>query len=262
MINHIINEEDTHNCQEKKFNYKLIITYEGNSFHGWQINPHQITVQQILEDILKKIHGQFIRIIGASRTDAGVHSYGQTAHFYGEKLWNPDELKKSLNFYLKQWPIVISKAYLVDCNFHSRYLAQGKIYHYQIYLDEIIDPFKKKYWWLWHKNIDEVKLKKVCDLIKNCKNLNGFAHWKTELLKPYNLYDLQYDLNGQTLTLKFYGKGFFYNEIRYLVGHIIYYSSNIMDEINCFLPLENPNPSDYKKILAPAHGLFLMEVLY
>ena len=251
------------------YNYHLKIIYDGGKFHGWQIqniknnstqNPP--TIQGVLEEILYKLHGEFIRIIGASRTDAGVHSYGQNANFITGKLWNCHELKKAFNSLLKPNEIIIDDINIKPINFHSRYDCQGKIYHYQIWLKEFIDPFKKNYWWVWNKSIDFNALNEGCNLIKNSSNLNGFAHWNMDLIKHYDLLDLSWELNNDQLILKFHGKGFFYNQIRYLVGHIIHYASGIIDKNNFLLPLNNPHPSTYKKILAPAHGLFLMEIFY
>jgi tRNA pseudouridine38-40 synthase len=282
------------------YNYRLTIAYNGSLYHGWQINPGKITIQQVLEEALAKAHnGCPIKIKGASRTDAGVHSYGQTCNFSHGKLWNPTVLQKATNFYLKNTQIVVTKVAIVPEDFHSRYGSQGKVYQYQIVLDDIIDPFQRGYWWHWPKTVDENKLKTAIDALKNSKSLNGFAHWNQPLKNHYTLQDIAYLLENNKLILTFQGKGFFYNEIRFLVGHIIYYSTNLMDEATFWKPLnvnwdngattmeavEEKTPDDpwdpwitnnnlefenqkthqnnhYKKILAPAHGLFLMEVFY
>jgi tRNA pseudouridine38-40 synthase len=248
---------------KNNYNYKLKIIYKGQFFCGWQWNPGSITVQEVMEKAIGQVHnGMVIRIYGASRTDSGVHSYGQTANFYGPKLWDVNQLKKALNYYLDNTQILVDEVTLVDENFHSRYSAQGKIYTYQIYLDDFINPFDGDYYWVWNKNIDENQLKIGCEAIKNAKSLNGFAHWNQELTNDYTIQNLTYGINNKKLILTFRGKGFFYNEIRYLVGHIVYYASGMMDEENFLRPLNGVVDENYKKILAPAKGLFLMEVMY
>jgi tRNA pseudouridine38-40 synthase len=243
------------------YNYKLTIIYHGKYFSGWQINKDFITVQWTIEKALKIINGYDVKITGASRTDSGVHSYGQIANCQLKKQWNCNQLKKAINFYLDKSKLLIDNVEMVNNNFHSRYSNKGKIYYYQIYLDEFINPFEKDFWWCWKKPIDINKLDIACQQIKNSKNLNGFAHNFSILKNFYNLEDLNYQLDNKKLILKFKGKGFFYNEIRFLVGHIIYYSSNLINQETFFLPLNNPNNNIYHKILAPAHGLFLMEVI-
>lgn len=245
------------------YNYKIKIIYKGQYFSGWQLNPGSITIQETLEKAIGQAHNKdFIRIYGASRTDGGVHSYGQVANFFSDKLWNLIQLKKAINFYLNNNEILIDNVELVDNEFNSRYDAQGKIYKYQIYLGQFINPFDNDYYWIWPKTIDENKLKKSCTMIENCDNLNGFAHWNQILKNPYTIQKIYYEINNNKLIITFQGKGFFYNEIRFLVGHIIYYSSGMMDE-NKFLMAFNGKPNPYyKKILAPAKGLFLMEVIY
>lgn len=244
------------------YNYKIIIIYHGKYFSGWQINGEELTVQKHLEDALNIINGGYIKIFGSSRTDKGVHSYGQTANFFLEKLWDLNKLKNAINFYINKNNVIVKDIQLVDNNFHSRYSSLGKTYYYQIYLDSLIDPFKKDFWWIWKKPIDITKLKFACEVLKNSHNLNGFAHSYQELKNFYTLKDITYDINDEQLIIKFTGKGFFYNEIRYLVGHIMYYISNLMDQETFFLPLNQPDNNQYHKILAPAHGLFLMEVFY
>ena len=245
------------------YNYKLTVAYHGKFFHGWQWNPHEITGQQLVEEAIQKAHnGLIIKVIGASRTDAGVHSYGQTCNFTTEKLWDPITLKRAINYYLDKNIILITHATMVPLDFHSRYNALGKIYHYQIYLDEFITPLESGLWWNWWRTIDIDKLSWCLEKLQSAPSLNGFAHWNQPLKKDYTLKSLSYELHDKKLILKFEGKGFFYNEIRYLVGHIMYYISGLIDDVNFLLPIEDVNNKDYKKILAPAGGLFLMEVMY
>jgi tRNA pseudouridine38-40 synthase len=244
------------------YNYKLTVAYHGKYFQGWQWNPKEITVQSTLEEALTKVHQMPIKVIGASRTDAGVHSYGQTCNFSTEKLWPTETLQRAVNYYLDKSRLLVTRVELVALDFHSRYKSLGKIYHYQIYLDEFLNPLDHGLWWNWWRPIDEKKLQTALTALQSASSLNGFAHWHQPLKNHYTLQKTSYHWDGKKLTLKFQGKGFFYNEIRYLVGHIIHYISGLMDHDDFMLPLENPTNKDYKKILAPAHGLFLMEVLY
>ena len=111
----------------KKF--KLLLEYDGTAYQGWQVQENRLTIQGIIEDRILKITGEQSRVIGASRTDAGVHALGQVASFRTESRFDPETIKKALNALLPQ-DIRVLDASEVDDSFNPRDSAVKKSYFY------------------------------------------------------------------------------------------------------------------------------------
>ncbi len=112
-------------------NIKLTIEYDGSAYHGWQSQPNGITVQETLENSLARLTGQRPKVIGAGRTDAGVHAEGQVAHFKTESTLECSVLQRGLNALIPR-DIVITGAEEMSHDFHARFSARGKTYRYEI----------------------------------------------------------------------------------------------------------------------------------
>ena len=116
-----------------KFNYQLIIEYDGTNFVGWQIQKNGISVQETVEKALKKYFKKKIKVIGSGRTDAGVHAKNQSANFLlSVRIKNLKSFIESINFFLKKKSISIIDIKKRNINFHSRFSAKKRIYEYQI----------------------------------------------------------------------------------------------------------------------------------
>ena len=112
--------------------YALKIEYAGTAFHGWQMQPGLDTVQGALNFVLKKLDPSSDGVVGAGRTDAGVHAVGQVAHLDLRKTWNSSELQQAINFYLKPKLIAITAAEKVNNNLNARFSAMKRHYLYKI----------------------------------------------------------------------------------------------------------------------------------
>lgn len=112
--------------------YKLTIEYDGGPFQGWQRLPHAPSVQGALEDAVEKLTGVRSDVIGAGRTDAGVHAYGQVAHVDIEKPFEAFRLTEALNAHLRPHPIAVLSAETVEPDFHARFSATRRSYWYRI----------------------------------------------------------------------------------------------------------------------------------
>src|SRR5882762_510287 len=112
--------------------YKLTIEYDGAPFCGWQIQDNGASVQGALEDAVKAICGERVRVHGAGRTDAGVHALGQVAHCDIEKHFVPGRFRDGLNAHLRPHPIGVLSAEIVDDSFEARFSAIKRHYRYRI----------------------------------------------------------------------------------------------------------------------------------
>src|SRR5262245_16137058 len=112
--------------------WKLTIEYKGTDYSGWQRQEHVPSVQQAIEEAIYKFCQQEVTLHVAGRTDAGVHARGQVAHFDLDRDIGGYELMKAINAHLKPQPISIIKAEEKDEDFHARFKATNKLYHYRI----------------------------------------------------------------------------------------------------------------------------------
>jgi len=139
-------------------NYKIILCYDGTDYHGWQKQPNKKTIQGSLEKALTQITKKDIPILGAGRTDAGVHALAQVAHFRTHFTLREEEFLRALNSLLPKDIRIISLK-KTDRNFHARKMAVSKIYQYRIYNSADISPFILRYSLQWTSPLDVIKMK-------------------------------------------------------------------------------------------------------
>jgi len=125
-------------------NYKIEISYDGTDYHGWQRQPRKKTIQGNLEKALAKIAKKDIPVLGAGRTDAGVHALAQVASFKAKLTLNEEALHRAMNSFLPK-DIRIISLHKVDKDFHARKMAKSKIYRYRIFNGKNISPFLIRY---------------------------------------------------------------------------------------------------------------------
>jgi len=140
------------------FNYKLVLSYDGTDFCGWQRQPDERTVQGVLEEALFKLTRKKITVDGAGRTDAGVHAWGQVANFKAHLSLKERDLFRALNALLPD-DIRILILRRVESEFHARKMAKSKIYQYRIHNARSISPFLQRYvlYWPWPLNLKLMK---------------------------------------------------------------------------------------------------------
>ncbi len=125
-------------------NIKITLAYDGTDFHGWQIQPGQPTIQGALTDVVRKLTEEKLSIHGAGRTDAGVHAWGQVAHFKTQSELTPAEFQRAFNALLPP-SIRVLAAEEVGPDFHARWQALAKTYHYRIFRGRVVPPFEWRY---------------------------------------------------------------------------------------------------------------------
>lgn len=242
----------------------MTITYDGTNYGGWQIQPNTVSIQSLLEKALGSLLKMETPITGSGRTDAGVHALGQVAHFFTEKNQDLYKIGHALNGMLPK-DIRILEIVEAPLHFHARYTATGKIYHYHLHLDKILNPFTRLYSWKVPHKVDLLTLKKASSLFLGTNDFTSFANEGHKGAAAKNgvrtLQRLDIVPEDGGVRLEFEGDGFLYKMVRNITG-------TILDVAAGHIAIEEiPNifqHKDRKKAgkTAPPHGLFLVKVHY
>lgn len=245
--------------------YKLTIAYDGTQYSGWQIQPNGPSIQQSLQEALSSfLGGEIVSVIGSGRTDAGVHALNQVAHFRIEKEPSLNRLMLGLNGLLPH-DIRIKKVEIASPQFHSQYSAIGKEYHYHLFLERVMDPFRRLYSWHVLRKLDLSLLREAALLFVGTHDFTSFAneqHAGSAARNPVRMiYRLDVIQSEGGLRLEFEGNGFLYKMVRNIVGTLIDVASMRLDIQNIVSIFE---AKDRKKAssAAPPQGLFLARVDY
>lgn len=243
----------------------MTIAYDGTHYCGWQIQPNGQSIQEIIQNALKIVlRLDQINLIGSGRTDAGVHALGQVANFQFAYPLDRNRTLYSLNGLIPP-DIRINSLEIVDADFHARYSAIGKEYHYHLYLDRILDPFKRLYCWHLHKKIDPHLLRKACQRFLGQHDFSAFAneaHAGAAAKNPIRtIYRLDSIEERGGLRLEFEGDGFLYKMVRNMMGMIVDVASGKRD-INDIERVLFSRDRKQASASAPPQGLFLIKVNY
>lgn len=240
---------------------KLTIAYDGTNYCGWQVQPNGITVEEVINKALKKLTGEDILVIGASRTDSGVHALGNVAVFDTETTIPPERIAMALNQRLPD-DIVIVKSEEVAADFHPRYCDCSKTYEYHIINTRIPIPTKRltNYFVSYDLNIDDMR--KAASYLVGEHDFVSFCNVRTDVENTVRtITELEILTNGDEITIRITGNGFLYNMVRIIVGTLIrvgrgFYEPEKVKEI---LTAKNRKAAG---VTAPAHGLMLVEIRY
>lgn len=256
---------DDSDPQEKLACYKLTIAYDGTGYGGWQIQPNAVTIQQCLQEALSRLmKGEAISLVGAGRTDAGVHAEGQVAHFKTGQSVDVSRLCYSLNALLPK-DIRVKDVELALPSFHAQKSAYAKAYHYHIHLSPVIDPFCRLYsWHLFHK-IDIEKMKEGAKLFVGTRDFTSFANEATSGAAAKNpvrtIHSLDIVPRSGGVTLRFYGNGFLYKMVRNIVGTLVDVAAGRLS-VDDVCQIFAAKDRRLAGTAAPPHGLFLVRVDY
>lgn len=246
------------------FTYKLTLAYDGKTYCGWQIQPNALTIQECVEKALETYLKQQVRLIGAGRTDAGVHAKGQVAHFRIDKTVDTALLKRALNGILPNTIRVLS-AELANPAFHAQKSAVSKEYHYQIALGDVVIPFVQPYVWFVKKKLDLSLLQEAAKLFIGKHNFSAFANSQDTGAAGKNPFRTIFRLDMRDteygIALEFEGDGFLYKMVRNITGMLVAVASleRKPDDITMLL-LGAPRYAAARA--APSQGLFFMKVTY
>jgi tRNA pseudouridine38-40 synthase len=242
---------------------KLVVAYDGAVFAGWQSQTHRNTVQDRLEHAFQKIIGVRIRVHGAGRTDAGVHALGQCAHVdLPERRLSADRWISALNASLPA-TIRVLRCQFVSQNFHARFSARGKVYHYRIWAGPILPPLEFGRAWHISPPLDVDLLKKAGERFVGTHDFAAFAanRGKKEENTARTIWSVQIRRNGPRVTIEVAGDGFLYKMVRLIIGAMTRAALGKMDLDEITSRLKSGHADGFR-FVAPAEGLYLAKIWY
>lgn len=240
---------------------KLTIAYDGTNYCGWQIQPNGITIEEVLNKALSKMTGEEILVIGASRTDSGVHAMGNVAVFDTETTIPAEKIAVALNQRLPD-DIVITNSEEVPLDFHPRYCDCSKTYEYHIINTRIPIPTKRLTNYFVSYVLDIEKMRQAASYLVGEHDFVSFCNVRTDVENTVRtITALDILTNGDEITIRITGNGFLYNMVRIIVGTLIrvgrgFYEPEKVKEI---LEAKDRKAAG---VTAPPHGLMLMEINY
>lgn len=239
----------------------LTIAYDGTAFHGWQVQPNGITVQETLQNALERLLGTRPAVTGCSRTDAGVHAREFCCHFDCEEKFPESAFLRGLDSLLPP-DIAVKGVKKVANDFHARYNACGKTYAYYISNSRFRDPFLLRYSWQIERPLDLEKINRFCEQITGEHDFYAFSSSGRSVEDTVRRVSLcRAERQGDMIILKITANGFLYNMVRIIVG-----TAAAISDGRCLLPSENHIFEEKKRMLAgetaPPQGLFLEKVIY
>ncbi len=248
---------------------KLIVAYDGTNYCGWQIQPNGITVQEVLNKIISQVTGETIQVIGASRTDSGVHAYGNVAVFDTESPIPAARMCHALNQKLPE-DIRIMHSEEVGETFHPRYAETKKTYEYHIVNTKMMVPTKRLYAYFVTYDLDVEKMRMAAQALIGEHDFTSFCSLRTEVEDMVRtIYAITIEekevtrLHGgeKEITIRIEGNGFLYNMVRIIAGTLVgvgrgFYQPEQMQEI---LEAKDRKAAG---VTAPPQGLFLQQIEY
>ncbi len=243
-------------------NFKITIEYDGGSYHGWQRQTSDRTIQGEIEKALMTMTGEKVVLIGSGRTDAGVHAFGQVSNFYCDTALSPGNFQKGLNSLLPE-DIVITACKQVPEKFHARYDVKSKTYHYRILNRNLPAAIFRQYAWHIRKRLDLNAMVGSLRYIigtHDFKAFEGTGSPRANTIRSVIHADLV-KMDDGYLVFKIEGNGFLRFMVRNIVGTLVDVGigKNTHRDFNRILISKDRNLAG---ITAPAHGLFLMQVKY
>ncbi|MGN0401794.1 MAG: tRNA pseudouridine(38-40) synthase TruA [Acetatifactor sp.] len=200
---------------------RLIVAYDGTNYHGWQLQNNGITIEAELNRCLTQLLGEQIQVIGASRTDSGVHALGNVAVFDTETRMPAEKVSYALNQRLPE-DIRIQKSEEVALDWHPRHCESRKTYEYRIYRGEFPMPTKRLYSYFTYHPLNVEDMRKAAALLVGEHDFKSFCQTGAQAESTVRtLYSLEIEEQGAELVLRVCGNGFLYNMVRIIAGTLM-----------------------------------------
>lgn len=241
----------------------LVVSYEGTAYHGWQYQPNAVTIEGVLNHTLSQLTGEDITVIGASRTDAGVHAYGNVAVFDTESRIPGEKFSYALNQRLPE-DIVIQESKEVSCEFHPRYCKCSKTYEYTIVNRKFPLPEYRNTGFFYYGKLDVEKMRQAGKAFLGTHDFAGFCSAGAQVKTTVRtIYDLQIweEERDHLIRVQVTGNGFLYNMVRIIVGTLLEVGKGNLPVENMEKIIQSCDRSQAGPT-APAKGLKLLQIQY
>jgi len=242
-------------------NYKLKISYDGTRYFGWERQPNKETIQGKIENVLSRMCDTDIEIIGAGRTDAGVHAKAMIANVHMETTMTEEDILEYMNRYLPDDIAVLTVTKASD-RFHARYNAKGKTYCYTIFNGKVKPVFNRKYYTFIEEKLDVEAMREASNYLvgeHDFKSFCGNPKMKKSTIREIKSIDIK--SSKGYIYLYFTGTGFLQYMVRILVGTLLMVGKGEMrpEEVKDVLDARDRTKAGQT---APAKGLRLEKVYY
>ncbi|NJM79988.1 MAG: tRNA pseudouridine(38-40) synthase TruA [Flavobacterium sp.] len=239
--------------------YFIEFAYNGKNYFGFQVQPNAISIQETFEKALSLLLKEKIEIVGAGRTDSGVHAKKMYAHFDYEGEIDSDYWTKKMNSFLPE-DIVIYSFIKVSNEAHARFDAKSRTYEY--YIHTYKNAFQNQGSWYYHKNLDIKKMNKACELLFQYIDFECFSKVHTDV-HTFNckITTAFWKQEGNQLIFTITADRFLRNMVRAIVGTMINIGIGkiTIDDFRKIIESKNRNEAGFS---VPAHGLYLVNVEY
>ena len=239
--------------------YFIELSYDGTNYHGWQIQPNAISVQEVLEKAISLLLRETIKITGAGRTDTGVHATQMFAHFDTTQNIDTEQLGYKLNAFLPQ-DIAIKKIHSVLDTAHARFDATARSYRYFIHRHK--NPFLNDYSWYLQKDLDMVLMNQAAKLLMQYEDFKSFSKTHTDV-KTYlcDVKEAYWQQTDTQLIFNMTADRFLRNMVRAVVGTLVEVGSHklTLTDFEKIILARDRNKAGFS---VPAKGLFLTKITY
>lgn len=246
---------------EEARNIKLTIEYDGTNYHGWQSQKNAVAIQDVIENTITKLTGSGCSLCGCSRTDAGVHAYGQVANFHTFSTIPGDKFSYALNGLLPE-DIIVVNSEEVDTRFHARYSAKGKKYKYIIYNSPFPSALLRNRACFVSTPLNFENMLKAAEFFQGKHDFSAFrAAGSSTETTVRTIFDLELAQRDSIIEMDISGDGFLYNMVRIIAGTLIYVGHGKLVPEDMEGIIESRKRGRAGKT-APAQGLYLSKVFY
>lgn len=242
-------------------NIKIIISYRGTHYCGWQIQPNGLTVQEVITTAINELTGEHVNLKGSGRTDARVHALGQCANFFTGSTIPPEQFFRALNTKLPTDIRILSSE---ECamDFHSRYDAKGKTYLYKIHEAPVASPFESDLSFHVNKILDWKEVERASSYFIGTHDFKAFMASGSSVKSTIRTIErISFEQKNDQWEISFKGNGFLYNMVRIMAGTLYEVGCHRIapEEIEGIIQGMDRSRAG---ITAPAQGLYLKEVFY
>jgi tRNA pseudouridine38-40 synthase len=242
--------------------YKLTIEYDGGPFQGWQRLAEGPSVQGALEAAVEKLTGVRSEVVGAGRTDAGVHAYGQVAHVDIEKPFPLQRLCDALNAHLRPHPVAVLRAEEAAADFHARFDAVRRVYAYNVLCRRAPLTVQRGYVWRAPRQLDVAAMQEAAHHLVGKHDFTTFRDSQCQAKSPVKTLDVATVRGGEAwVTFGFEAQSFLHRQVRSMVGTLVEVGLGKMSADSLAEALDAADRVRCGPV-APPDGLYLVRVDY